>query len=248
MFAVTAAYMGEFHVALTVAGESAALAKAIGDPRAELLGLSIRGNVELMRGEPAAALVACARSTQLAHEIGAKRFEAEGLVLQALALRQLGRRDEAHSLATRGAELAREVCPTYCGPWAYAALALLTEDSVACRALLDEGERILTRGCVSHNHLDFRPIAIDVCLRHGDVAAALHHAAELERYTSTEPLPPSSFYVRRARLLADVRAQPRDTALAARLTAALETAESLQLRAAAVDLRRALTLAQGTVT
>jgi DNA-binding SARP family transcriptional activator len=248
MLAVTAAYMGEFNLALAVAGESASLAKAIGDPRAELLGLSIRGNVELMRGEPASALEACARSTQLAHEMGAKRFEAEGMVLQALALRQFGRRDEAHALAARGADLAREVCPTYCGPWAYAALALLTEDSAACRALLDEGEHVLRRGCVSHNHLDFRPIAIDVCLRHGDLAAALRHADELERYTLAEPLPPSSFYVLRARLLVETRAPSRDASLTSRLTAALESAEDLQLRAAAVDLKRALTMAQGTVT
>ena len=48
-----------------------------------------------------------------------------------------------------------------------------------------------------------RPIAIDVCLRHGDLAAALRHADELERYTLAEPLPPSSFYVLRARLLVE---------------------------------------------
>jgi tetratricopeptide (TPR) repeat protein len=247
MFAVTAAYMGEFDVALAVAGESSALAQAIGDPRAELLGLSIRGNVELMRGEPASALEACVRSARLAHEIGAKRFEAEAMVLQALALRQLGRRDEAQVLASRSVQLSREACATYCGPLACAALALLTEESAACRALLDEGELTLARGCVSHNHLDFRPIAIDVCLRHGDLTAALHHADELERYTSAEPLPPSSFYVLRGRLLVDTRARPRDASLIARLQAALGTAESLELRAAAVDLRRALTQVQGSV-
>jgi tetratricopeptide (TPR) repeat protein len=247
MLAVTAAYMGEFDVALEVAGAASQLARGIGDPRAELLGLSIRGNVELMRGEPATAFDACVRSAQLAHEIGAKRFEAEAMVLEALALRQLGRRDEAVDLATHGAQLAREVCPTYCGPWAYAVQALLTEDGAACRALLDEGERLLERGCVSHNHLDFRPIAIDVCLRHGDLAAALHHADELEQYTAAEPLPPSSFYVLRGRLLVEARARPRDPSLGARLASALETAEALQLRLAAVDLKRALTQAQGTV-
>jgi tetratricopeptide (TPR) repeat protein len=248
MLAVTAEYMGELDVALAVASDSAALASEIGDPRAELLGLSIRGNVELMRGEPASALAACARSTQLAHDIGAKRFEAEGLVLQALALRQLGRRDEALEQATRGADLAREVCPTYCGPWACAALALLSDNAPACRALLEEGERILDAGCVSHNHLDFRPIAIDVCLRHGDVPAALHHASELERYTAAEPLPPASFFVLRARLLAEASGHNGDASLAARIEAALATAERLQLRAAAVELRRALITSQGVVS
>jgi hypothetical protein len=168
-------------------------------------------------------------------------------VLQALALRQLGRRDEALSQATRGADLARDVCPTYCGPWACAALALLSENSTACRALLEEGERILERGCVSHNHLDFRPIAIDVCLSHGDVTTALHHASELERYTAAEPLPPASFYVLRARLLAEAREQTDDASLASRIEAALASAERLQLRAAAVELRRALITLQGVV-
>jgi hypothetical protein len=32
-----------------------------------------------------------------------------------------------------------------------------------------------------HNHLDYRPIAIDVSLRNGDSGAALRHAVELER-------------------------------------------------------------------
>ena len=107
---------------------------------------------------------------------------------------------------------------------------------------------MLAGGCVSHNHLDFRPIAIDVCLRHGDVTTALHHASELERYTATEPLPPASFYVLRARLLAEVRERSSDASLVPRIEAALATAEDLQLHAAAVELRRALTTAQGVVS
>jgi DNA-binding SARP family transcriptional activator len=247
MLAVAAGYMGDYRTALRVAEDAIAIARSIGDPRAELLGLSIRGNVQIARGEYADAETACARSTELAHAIGARRFEAEAMALQALALRHLNRRDEALPLATQAAELARDVCPTYCGPWACAVLAAITEDPAACRTLLDEGERLLENGCVSHNHLDFRPIAIDVCLRHGDTAAALQHAAALERYTADEPLAPSTFHVDRARLLVEARGAERAPALAERLTAALARADALELRTGAVDLRRTLMQVQGTV-
>jgi tetratricopeptide (TPR) repeat protein len=246
MLAVAAGYMGEYASALQVAEEAIATARRIGDPRAELLGLSIRGNFQIARGEYADAEQACARSVELAHSIGARRFEAEALALRALALSHLNRRDDALPLATRAAELAREVCPTYCGPWACAVLASMTDDPAACRALLDEGERLLEAGCVSHNHLDYRPIAIDVCLRHGETAAALHHADALERYTADEPLAPSSFHVERARLLVQARGSQRDPTLAEKLSAALARAEALELRTGAVDLRRTLMQVQGT--
>ena len=68
-------------------------------------------------------------------------------------------------------------------------LALATDDLRASRRLLDEGEALLARGCVSHNHLEFPLFAIEVSLRAGDHAEALRHAAELEAYTRAEPLP-----------------------------------------------------------
>ena len=143
-------------------------------------------------------------------------------------------------MLARSAEMAREVCPTYCGPWALAALALVTSDADRNKALLDEGERLLARGCVSHNHLDFRPIAIDVSLRSGDTAAALHHADELERYTRDEPLAPASMIVERARLLAALRAETATRPSADAMRAVLEKARTLQFYGAAAALEAAV--------
>jgi hypothetical protein len=78
-------------------------------------------------------------------------------------------------------------------------MAMATDDPLARRRLLDEGEALLARGCVSHNHLEFRLLATEVSLRAGDDAGALHHAQALESYTRQEPLPWADLVIARAR-------------------------------------------------
>jgi tetratricopeptide (TPR) repeat protein len=240
MVAVTAAYMGELAEADRIALAAARSSGDLGDPRSELLSTSIRANIALFGGRYADALAASARSGALAREIGAKRFEAEALILEGLALRGLGRLDEGYGLLERSAAVSREVCPTYCGPWAFAALALATTDANRARALIDEGERLLERGCVSHNHLDFRPAAIEVSLRDGDARAALHHADALERYTSEEPLAPASMYVERGRLLVALRSGTPVPALIDRINNTLQQFDSMGFVAASAGLRAAV--------
>ena len=199
MLAVTQAYAGDFAGAIEIATEAAATARRLGDLRAELLASSIRGSLEVYRARYAVALECSTRSVELARELGARRFEAEALALSGLALNGLQRQEDARAVLHDAVELARTAAPTYCGPWALGAMAMATDQPLARRRLLDEGEALLARGCVSHNHLEFRLLATEVSLRAGDREGALHHAQALEAYTSQEPLPWADLVIARAR-------------------------------------------------
>ena len=199
MLACTQGYAGDLAGAIEIATEAAATARRLGDLRAELLASSICGSLEVYRAHYDVALERSTRSVELARELGARRFEAEALALSGLALNGLQRRDEARAILRDAIELARAAAPTYCGPWALGAMALATDEPLARRRLFDEGEALLARGCVSHNHLEFRLLATEVSLRAGDRECALHHAQALEDYTREEPLPWTDLVVARAR-------------------------------------------------
>jgi len=170
--------------------------------RAELLSLSVGASLEFYRCGYAAALEGSKRSTALARELGARRFEIEGTLHQGLALHGLGRVEEAVAALEQAAEWARKEAPTYCGPWALAGLAYVRGDAGGGRAVLDEGEQLLARGAVSHNHFEFRMLAIEFLVAARDWPAVRHHAAALTAYTREEPLPWSDLVIARAEALA----------------------------------------------
>ncbi len=51
-----------------------------------------------------------------------------------------------------------------------------------------EAEALLARGCASHNHLEVRWHAIQVCIADGDAAGVLRHAVATAEYTRDERL------------------------------------------------------------
>jgi tetratricopeptide (TPR) repeat protein len=189
MVAATCCYTCEFREAFEICERVVAAAQGIGDLRSELLAIASQASIEINRANYSAAAEYSARGLSVARELGARRFEAEALVLHGLSLRGLGRRAAAVETLRHAATLARSASPTYCGPWAFGALAAVEEDHALRLALLAESEALLERGCVSHNHLEFRWYAIQVSIGEGDAAGALRHAAALEDYTREEPLP-----------------------------------------------------------
>ena len=120
--------------------------------------------------------------------LGARRFEAELMALQGHAIGELGGVADAQVLLQRASSLALEVARTYCGPWCLGVQALHTPNVERARELLAQGEALLAAGCVSHNHLEFRRVAIEFGLRHGDMREVRRHAAALRDYTKDEPL------------------------------------------------------------
>jgi hypothetical protein len=143
------------------------------------------------------------RGLALARQLGARRFEAELMALQGHCIGELGGAADAQVLLQRASALALEVARTYCGAWCLGVQALHTPNAERARELLAQGETLLAAGCVSHNHLEFRRVAMEYWLRRGDIRETRRHASALAAYTRDEPLAWSDLVIDRARLLAD---------------------------------------------
>jgi hypothetical protein len=161
-------------------------------------------------------------------------------VIEGLARLGGGERDQALALLEQAVERSMATAPTYCGAWALAALALATRDETRGRALIDEAERLLALGCVSHNHLEFRMLAIEFLLDLGDWPGVEAHAARLAHFTRDEPLPWADLVISRARALAAAAGAPPDEAVAGALRDSLARCARLGFATLEPRLRTAL--------
>lgn len=205
-----------------------------------MLACGVGASIEVYRGEYAAVLEGSTRSLALARELGARRFEIESTLLRGLAQHGLGREDESVATLEEAVAWARSDAPSYCGPWALAALAFACGDTTRGRALLDEGEQLLERGSVSHNHFEFRMLAVEFLLAARDWPAVRHHAAALAAYTRDEPLPWSDLVIARAEALAAAGKATRRKMNAGRLLDLQQQAERMGFVALLPGLRDAL--------
>ena len=78
--------------------------------------------------------------------------------------------------------------------------------------MLAEGERLLARGCVSHNYLEFHHYAMELCGRWQDWDEVRRHADALEAYTREEPLPWVEVIVGAHRAIAEAGSTPGSAA------------------------------------
>ena len=138
----------------------------------------------------------------LARRLKAPRFEAEALAFSGQALADRGDLAGARPLFAEALAIARRSGMAYMGPVLLVGVAQAGETDRERQAAVEEAESLLTAGSMCHNHLMFRREMIDLCLRTGDPQGAERHAARLEEYLLPEPLPMSTFIIRRARLLA----------------------------------------------
>ncbi len=172
------------------------------------------------------------RSMALVRALGARRFEAESLLLEARLLHDEGRRPEALQVLEDAAASSRETGIAYLGAAIAGEIAAVTDAADAREAALAEGEALLAAGAVSHNHLWFRRRAMDAALRAGDWGAVEHHAAALDEYTRSEPLPWADFFVARGRALAAQGRAPRGTVPTPTLAGLRDDARRLGFRSA----------------
>ncbi len=142
------------------------------------------------------------QSLALAKQLGAKLFEAEALVF--LVEVALIREDEveARRLASEALDLCRKHGMSFVGPVALGTMALVTDDDALREKCLSEGESLLAKGSLSHNHFWFYRDAMETMLETGNWAEAERYATALETYTATEPMEISDFLIGRARALA----------------------------------------------
>jgi hypothetical protein len=190
-------------------------------------------------GELEAARQQCELALTLARDLGARRFEASSLRHLACVVAALGRRADAITLLERAYAISGESGITFSGPWVLGALALITDDPGTRRWALEEGERILARGCVFHNYFWFYRDAIELSLGIPDWGAVERHALALERFTHAEPVPWTSFFVARGRTLAAYGRGMRDAATLRELRQLRAEAERAGFKTISFDLERA---------
>jgi tetratricopeptide (TPR) repeat protein len=211
-------------------GDAAARAASlVGQPRAELLGETMGAFATYELGDFASMESYLTRTINLARQLGARRFEAQALEMKARSLLDNGQRKEAGEMLGEALAICREVGTQFCGPKVASALARVVDDAKTRAAVLAEGQEMLSRGAVGHNHLWFYRDAIEALLSAGDGAGALRYLSALEDYTRAEPLPWSDLFAKRGRSL--VRAlQGLDEAARTELAAVRSSLELAGLR------------------
>ena len=147
---------------------------------------------------------------------------------------------EGLALLHRALAICRETGLSFMGPWILGDLAAMTEDPIERRAALAEGEEILRKGAVGHNHFWFFRYAIDASLSSRDWDGAERYSAALEDYTRPEPLPWADFFVRYGRALAAHGRGSRGQQMTCRLDDLVGEAERLGIGPALGPLRQAL--------
>ncbi|TKC88781.1 tetratricopeptide repeat protein [Trinickia terrae] len=195
-------YLNEVRQAREDAVGAARAAELAGQPRAQMLCelLGVTSCVELC--DAPAAECHLERVLRLVRQIGARRFEAQCIEMRGRVLLDAGRRSEAAGLLRDALAMCREVGIQFVGPKIIGTLCRAVEDGAERAALLAEGEELLRRGAVGHNHLWFYREAIEAMLSIGDAENVLRYATALEDYTRNEPLPWADLFAARGRVLA----------------------------------------------
>ena len=217
-------------------GEAARLmARQAQNRRAELIALHVLMMAATEGDQPANGLAHLPRSRQIVAELGAWRFEGENVILGALLEDAAGRSELAQRMAREAVDLSRQHASSYIGALTLGIAAAISVDQAERDAWLAEGEALLAKPTLSHNHLFFRRYAIEASLAAGRGDEARRHALALASHAAAEPMPYTEMVVRRGLLLADAA----DGLLSAEGRAELNALAALAERAGCFRLARA---------
>ncbi len=196
-------HLSEIGSVVAVGHEAISLAQRASQPRAELMARILVAWADgLIRDRRDECEEQAEAGLRLARSLSAKRFEGQLLGVSAVIALRRGDRPRALELADMGLAVCREHGMGHIGPWVHGVRALVETDPQARVQFLQEGERLLALGCVSHNHLQLRELAIDALLEIGDWDGAEENCERIRDYTAAEPLPRSAFIAARGEALA----------------------------------------------
>ncbi len=234
-------YLNELGEALEDGLSTVAAAAKIGHQRAELLGRIIIYWVFVQMADVDAARKQVREAQILTDRLGARRFEAQNLLCLTKLLRGEGRRSEALKLCEKAQAMSRDTGVGFIGPQVWAEVARNTDDPTLRREALDEGEKILQAGAVSHNHFYFYAEGMEACLECQQWEEVERYATALEEFTRAEPLPWCDFFIARGRALAEYGRGRRDDSTIQGLRGLRDQAERIGLRITLPALDAALT-------
>ena len=205
MIGWTDVYLTEIREAVEAGEEAVGLAMRASQPRAEMLARLLLHWVNVwMLDRPQDAERQTAPVLELIGALGAKRFEAQFLGARAVIALGRGDRARARELAQSGLDICRRHGMGQGGPVLYGISALVETNPGARIGLLEEGERQLALGCVSHNHIQLREIGIEALLEIQEWDRVDEACGRIRAYTAAEPLTLCDFLVARGKALASV--------------------------------------------
>ncbi|HEX4234135.1 MAG TPA: adenylate/guanylate cyclase domain-containing protein [Caldimonas sp.] len=214
MIGWTDLHLAKIDEAVAVGREAIALAQTASQPRAEIMGRMLVHWVDgLVRNRLDEAERDSAACMELIASVGAKRFEAQLLAVMALIALRRGDRSTARARAKSALPICQQHGMGHIGPWLHGVFALIETDPAARRRWLDDGDRLLGLGCVSHNQVQLPELAIDALLEIGDWDGVERQCNHIRRYTAAEPLALCDFIVARGTALADFGRGERGDAL-----------------------------------
>ena len=240
MLAVTRRYQNEHKESLEDNFAAIQAANRVGHQRAELVARNSVLETLIDLGEIGALSERIDRSMELVRSLGAQRFEPEILYSKAVILLTEDRHAEAEKLLEKCLEICCKTGIKYTGPFYLGKIAELTTDRDRRVSALEEGERLLRDGAVSHNYFGFYGCAMEACLNTCNWEEMERYAAALEDYTRSEPLPWSDFFIARARVLAAHGRGKRDNTTIQQLKRLRDEAERIGLKPALSALDEAL--------
>jgi hypothetical protein len=228
--------------ALAEGEQAIALALAVGQKRAEMVGhhACIGALLELGRAEEARPHVERART--IVRELEAWRFEPENLAFLAEIELERNRADLARPLVEEGLEIARKTAMTYWGPALLALNAQLAQETAAREAFVGEAESLLAGKVLAHNHFLARRTLSELGLALRLPELVEEQCGKLASFYESggkpirDSMPLADFLVRRGRVLAAALRGERSPEMATEARALLDWSAC----AGAVRLRRGL--------
>jgi hypothetical protein len=180
-------YLGQPDDALADALESVAIARKVGNRRAETFARMTAGWALVANGLLEQATEEVESGLHLARSRGSSRLETFRMESQARITWLRGDRALAERQITLAAQqMERLQLHNFIGPWVLGTLALFSQDAAVRKRALLQGAAHLTRDCLAHNAYRFHLSAAEVSLLDGDTVAAEFYAGQLAAYASQE--------------------------------------------------------------
>jgi transcriptional regulator with XRE-family HTH domain/tetratricopeptide (TPR) repeat protein len=184
----TRIYLGDAAGAVRDAQASAAIARKVGNRRAETFARMTAGWALVANGLLEQATEEVESGLHLARSLGSSRFETFLMESQARITWLRGDRALAERQILLAAQhMERLQLHNFIGPWVLGTLALFSQDAAVRKRALLQGAAHLTRDCLAHNAYRFHLSAAEVSLLDGDTVAAEFYAGQLAAYGAQEP-------------------------------------------------------------